>query len=467
MVAVWILAVPPFRGADEFEHAYRAAGVATGQWRLTETSPHGEGQLVEVPPALADAAAPQCIAMPYKKEPECRGFAAGDRRSVTTAAGSYNPAYYALLGAASRIAEGASSLYAMRVAGALSSWLVIMAGLSCLALLRVRPAVWVAVVTGLTPAYVYSLAVASPNGIEMAAGFTLWSALLALLRVDAAPEWGRAQTWTLGVSVAAGLVLVTARSLGPLWAALIAITVMVFSGWRAVVTRFQQRRGALVAVAALAVPVTAASVAWTLGSGLVAAAGSEVAPTVATRDRGPYGEAPVHAWFVQAIAAFPYREQVPNPVIHLMVGLVLGVLLVMALRRGSGARRRGVALALAVSVAVPLVLSIATSGSQAAEWQGRYGLPYLVGIPLLAGLTIQDVRWRSRFGAVPMVSLGLAMLGAAQVWSVLAVQRAELARPVSTGDPGWVHGPLGVTAALAVAGCVCCALAVPLARRPA
>src|SRR4051812_17846045 len=32
--AAWILAVPPFRGMDEFDHAFRAAGVASGQWRL-------------------------------------------------------------------------------------------------------------------------------------------------------------------------------------------------------------------------------------------------------------------------------------------------------------------------------------------------------------------------------------------------------------------------------------------------
>jgi hypothetical protein len=31
--AVWILTVPPFRGIDEFDHSFRAAGVASGPWR--------------------------------------------------------------------------------------------------------------------------------------------------------------------------------------------------------------------------------------------------------------------------------------------------------------------------------------------------------------------------------------------------------------------------------------------------
>ena len=32
MQAAWILALPPFRGADEFDHAYRAAAVAHGEF---------------------------------------------------------------------------------------------------------------------------------------------------------------------------------------------------------------------------------------------------------------------------------------------------------------------------------------------------------------------------------------------------------------------------------------------------
>jgi hypothetical protein len=41
--SAWILAVPPFRGSDEFDHAFRAAGVATGQWHLSEQASNGRG----------------------------------------------------------------------------------------------------------------------------------------------------------------------------------------------------------------------------------------------------------------------------------------------------------------------------------------------------------------------------------------------------------------------------------------
>lgn len=39
MQAAWIVAVPPFRGSDEFDHAYRAASVADGAWMPTTPAP--------------------------------------------------------------------------------------------------------------------------------------------------------------------------------------------------------------------------------------------------------------------------------------------------------------------------------------------------------------------------------------------------------------------------------------------
>ena len=45
----WILTVPPFRGIDEFDHAYRAAAVAHGQWLpRASASVRGHGEYVEV-----------------------------------------------------------------------------------------------------------------------------------------------------------------------------------------------------------------------------------------------------------------------------------------------------------------------------------------------------------------------------------------------------------------------------------
>ena len=54
--SAWILALPPFAAIDEFDHVYRAAGVAEGQWRLSEAAEDARGLEVAVPPDVVDAA---------------------------------------------------------------------------------------------------------------------------------------------------------------------------------------------------------------------------------------------------------------------------------------------------------------------------------------------------------------------------------------------------------------------------
>ena len=54
--AAWVLAVPPFRGSDEHDHAYKAAAVARGDWSWDhEVSPMGWGAFVRAP---ADCSVP-------------------------------------------------------------------------------------------------------------------------------------------------------------------------------------------------------------------------------------------------------------------------------------------------------------------------------------------------------------------------------------------------------------------------
>ncbi len=118
--AAWILALPPFRGSDEFDHAYRAAGVASGQWRLTEYAREGRGMVVEVPADLVAAASGQCDSLKYTGHDNCHPISdAGDGRvTVATAAGNYNPLFYWVIGTAAKPFHGAAALYAMRIATA-------------------------------------------------------------------------------------------------------------------------------------------------------------------------------------------------------------------------------------------------------------------------------------------------------------------------------------------------------------
>ena len=183
--AAWILALPPFRGTDEFDHAYRAASVARGEWRApTEAAEEGRGGLVTVPRDLVAAASPVCSSYLYTGHDNCYPAADaghGDVR-VATAAGNYNPAFYWVVGTVARPFDGAHALYAMRIASALlCAAFVALAGWVTAQWARTAWPLF-AVAVAMTPVVFFSLSVTAPNGLEMAAALSLWMALLGIVR---------------------------------------------------------------------------------------------------------------------------------------------------------------------------------------------------------------------------------------------------------------------------------------------
>src|SRR4051794_39105891 len=96
----WILAVPAFRGSDEFDHTYRAAAVARGQWIATPSNAtRGTGAFVTVPRDIVEAASAECHRLPYTKPVDCVPRGKGRMVQIASGAGRYNPVFYFLVGA--------------------------------------------------------------------------------------------------------------------------------------------------------------------------------------------------------------------------------------------------------------------------------------------------------------------------------------------------------------------------------
>jgi len=446
----YVLALPPFRGADEFDHAFRAAGVADGQVRLHEGVTNGRGQLVYVPADLVRAASAQCEALPYTGFANCHPVRerADGRVGVATGAGSYNPAFYGVVGVAAAAFEGASALYAMRVTAGLLCLALVAAGLAGLMLTRRGPLVWLSALVGLTPSFVYGMGVVAPNGIEMAAGFAAWSALLSLF-VGGATLSRRAETALIGAGTTACLVLVTVRTLGSLWLLLIAACVLALVGWRPVLDTVRARPRAYGAAVGLVAGGALAGLGWSMASGLTSgsAPGSDV---VTTNDPSVALRWPL--WTLQAVAAAPLKDD-PAPAAAYLLVLVAVAGVVGGALRAATRRVRGVVLLAAVLAAVvPTALVLATLSTQGGVWQGRYVLPFACGIPLVAawlGPTGQDARGRSRSWAA---LAALACLTAGHLVVAVTMQSRETRRYPSSVDDAWVHGSLASTAGLVVAG---------------
>ena len=462
--AAWILAVPPFRGMDEFDHAFRAAGVASGQWRLHDVAEGGRGLLVDVPDDLVSASQGQCEELAYIVPETCAGQGPGAEPGTvraTTSAANYEPVYYWVVGTAGEPFTGAHSLYAMRAMAALLCSIVLALAAWCLTTWVRGSWAFVGLLVGLTPTLIYSTTLAAPNGLEMAAGVLLWTALLGLGGHDGI-EAGlvHRERWLLAAVTLSVVLLAGLRTLGPLWVVLILACVTAMRGPRTLLAVALRHRVQVAVVCVSAVAASASVLLWNRGNVAIPPGkySGEIEPNVGQIFRWLN-------WVLGSIGAFPFRDQ-PAPLeVYVLVLLVLLTLLVAAVRHGAGVGLRAVALATALFFLVPSMLVAISLQERGGMWQGRYSLPFTAGIVMLAGLVLDRVRWRSNRRDVRPQALALVMLAVAQVISVVHVQLAELHRSVSADDAGWLHPPSAGTALLmALAWVVLGALA--LSMRP-
>lgn len=432
MQAAWLLTIPPFRGSDEFDHAYRAAAVARGEWVAGAPAGDDSGWLVEVPGSLVEAANAQCEELPDASPANCSPVEHTTDGNVlvgSTAAG-YHPAFYWVVGTLALPFEGAGAAYAMRIASSVLCLLFLAA--SAWALGRL-PGRWplVGLVLAATPVLIYSTTIVAPNGLEMAAGMSMWASLLGFCH----ERDERAQRRLLWMAIASGITLGTLRLIGPLFILLILGTVALLRR-EALRDGIKRHSRTFLAGGAL-IGVSVAQFAWwtfgpyVLDSSADSPDGSEGIQT---------GDLVV--WSLQTIAAFPYRNQLGPPIVYSIVGSLVLTLFILAVRR-SVAHDRWVALvALAVTVALPILLTLATLEGRGVIWQGRYGLPYGVGFVLIAGYLLAESDERPIPWAMALPALGF--LGVGLVACLINVKDDELSgNPASAGDPAW-HAPSSV-----------------------
>lgn len=445
--AAWILALPPFRGIDEFDHAYRAAAVSGGEWIASgETAKQGRGTLVTVPDRIVQDAAPVCWDYDYTGPDNCRPVDRidDDRVKVASAAASYNPAFYWVVGAPSRWLEGAYALYAMRAVAAAICAGFFFLGVWSIAHSTTSPWPLLAILATITPMWTFSTILPAPNGTEMFSALALWSVLFGL----AAPQGSESIDRTL-VRIAAICVvpLLVVRSIGPLWLALIACIALPLIGLPQAKAIWARLRWQVWAVGALIFLTTSVAVLWTVTMDTNALESESV------KSRNPLLGAieQVPLWFLQSIAAFPTRSEPAPPAVYAAGGLLLcgfvGAGILVAKRR----ERLILATAIGLWGAVPLVFTTLTYSTAGPIWQGRYAFPFAAGIVLLAGLALERrmeiVRWIGpAWGGVVLLQ------SVAHTASVVKVHKTELLASPLAGDSRWITTPTWFIAGLMLAG---------------
>lgn len=440
--AAWIFALPPFRGTDEFNHAFRAASVARGDWAPHDPAKHGRGDLVRVPRDLVQAAHAQCASLPYTMHDDCNAVRTVGHGQVlvATSASRYNPAYYAIVGTAALPFHGTTALYAMRIVSSLLCSLFLSLAVWSLTLWARSWWPFLAFLVAMTPVAIFSTIVVAPNGLEFCSALAIWCALVGLTR---APN-PRTERRLIYAAIPAGIVLAVVRPLGPGFLCLALITAWLATGPRSfasVVGRNLRACGILSVLCAIAIGANALWL-WSANLSQVSLHGHNPDPLISSLRLAP-------AQFLQLFAAFPYRD-VPAPtIVYATTLLVAAIALGVGLRASQGSLRIVIIAAALATFAGPFLFTLVTYVSKGSFWQGRYGLPFVVGVPLLIGFALDRRPPIHRLGA-PVVVTILALLSVAHAVSPINVMLLEFRRSASIHDPHWVHPAVWGVGALIV-----------------
>lgn len=437
----WALTLPMFRGPDEIDHLLRASNVALGHWQPTD-QPTAGGPSLRARGWLADAASPTCLTLREKLNPEfCAptGTHSDGTVDIRSGAALYNPTYYGLVGLPLRVSSGLPALWMVRALGALLSALLIACAFTITSSGRRTAWPTAALFVALTPAVFFATVVAAPNGLGFAGALLLWSGLLSSLRTESH------RTAALCATVVGGMTLTLTHSMSPIWLVATLAAALVAAGGLQIRRLVKERPWACLATASSLVTGLLIAAWWTVYFSPNAPGPAE--PLVAeTKSIGM--AAHVVLWIFQMIGVMPNRFGVLWPLIYALWAVPLLILIMAGIRVGASRHRRALVVVAVVSIVVPTIATLLTFDSMGVAWQGRYGLPLLFGMVLVAGEALDDADVALR--ATPRV-IGTALIATAQFLSLLCFGLRESRGAFADGRPWalllWVVVPTLVAVA--------------------
>jgi hypothetical protein len=386
MGAAWTFAMPYNGIPDEAQHIVRAAGAGRGEVIPHKaTAAQGSGAFQHVKQGLQPGA-PQCWQNDSRISAKCGPEPDGNQNLVyaATRAGRYPPAYYVVVGWPLALWPNWFGVILARLIGvALAAAL-----LACAAFAAARwsraPLMPAAVLVAVTPEVLHLSGGVNPNAVEIAAGLALFVSMCTLL-FEKEPIAPRAARTLAGISAAT---LIAVRPFGPLWIVAVA-GVLFVPTTRARLGRVLGNRQGRLWAAALGV-VFALSALWTLlmktgEPGMVypndISAGAALRFELFQR---------LDFYARQMVGVLSWNDAPLPGLCYVAWFCAFGVLAFVALGLGGWADRWRIAALIAGSFAVlvlPDALEVRTYGFVS---QGRYVLPLMVGVPVLAAQVIGE-----------------------------------------------------------------------------
>jgi hypothetical protein len=410
LTSLWSIATPLGASPDAPEHIARAVSVDRGEWLGTSVPGKGNGAYtrITVPRTYAEIAiTPNCYELKPTVSAACipKINESSATVSVTDYVGRYPPLYYLIVGIPSLLTD---RVVGVQLMGIVSAWLC--AAFIALAIATARrwsrsPLLSAAIVVAATPMCLFLAGTVNPSGLEICSAIAVWTAAAVAVSGDLGTMppalrrvlYGSAAVFVLSRSDSLFWLPVIAGILAPLW----------FGKLRSkhyrrfAMPRVSVSMGLFIAAVACAI----AWIIWAHGLRVV----PDTVPANHTLLRGisdRVGEFP--RLIAEEIGIFGWLDT-PAPWLTMMLWYCFGAVVICA-GMVTGQRRGLISIGLAVSAAflAPIATTAVSYNSVGLVGQGRYFLPGVVGVPIVA-LSC----WKSTTGVlVPTrrLKLGLGVL---------------------------------------------------------
>jgi hypothetical protein len=423
-ISGWSVTTPVFASPDEPAQVVKAAAVAHGEWTgRTIEQPGAYFKIitgVDIPAYYADAMTnTKCFIYNTSEAADCAPDFVADDVEVTevhTWIGRYPPLYYAIVGLPSLVSDGTAAVLGMRVVSA-----VLCAGFFALGLwaLRVSRCGRVMVAAGwlaVTPTALFFGGMVNSSGLEIAAGFATWCLLVPLVRDPSAHDVrGR-----LAAGMATAVVLLNTRPGSGLLALLIASCLVAMSTrefWRVALA---ERRWVPSAVIGSVGAVCAA--AWLLAVDPTASLGGIPDPKLGDTSTALGAAIGYTGRYVkEQLAVFGVLDLPLHMVFLVLLAALIALLVVAGLVRGRPGARWGLGLLLVFTFVLPVVSQLPSAADLGLIWQGRYGLPMSIGLPVVAMAALTSRRGEepvARWAALLVTPLVAGVHVVALFWSL-------------------------------------------------
>lgn len=374
----WMTIVPYGGGPDEAAHMVKAAASARGEFSGIVASDGSVGY--QVPEVVANVHKRPCYALQDQRPASCPLVVSADRTVIgSTSAGSYNPFYYAIVGLPSLFLTGDAMLGGMRAMSLLWSALIFSWAMSIVQRwFGPRTALFIYLAS--TPLYFFLSAVVNPNSLEVASAVLLASSLsvVAMRR----PE-GRWLSEAMAAVAIGCILLSNTRSLGVLFAFVIAVVGFMFAGTDGIARLLSKRSGRIGIFVSVVGSVAGASftVVSNALSGLIPGlnVGMSFSSALARMllNKGEYFESMV-AWL-------GWLDVPADPLVvylwaFMFVGIVLCALSVVQERRVMF----GFVLLLVSYALIPALVQAHEAKAIGIVWQGRYEMALFMAVVVMA-----------------------------------------------------------------------------------